>query len=483
MISLSKMIFGINENSIEIAEVSMVLNKINVKRLETFTPVQTGSIANIQYNKEENIIKIHELLKDNGFKQKSVNIVLDFDSIITRLITIPAMKKQELNKYINSNLDKYFTVNNNDFYFDYKIVESLDEGKKLFVVLLVALPKEKMRDVLAFINACQLKLRVIDIFPNCLGRVFDNNKSMAIIDSNIDKYSITILDHGKIFLHSAYFTELNIDDESNDGLENITYFINFFASRHFGRKLDSLNVLGVFEKDKDVKSRLSASLDIKIYDPLKDIKYKIVTPKNLEASSCMEFVGSVIKSKDIYNKNIDFKSLFVKKKERKNVMFVRLVFSFSLITFLWLALGTIYINYKLVKYNTITLDKQLAAKTDIQNKINEIDNEKTQIEVRKKLLMDIKSDAFDYLNILNSIKNGLPKSVKVSAIDISKDKVKISLNISKNTLEIAKSIIAINNIGIFENIDITDVKLDDSIETISFELKIKSTNKGGRINE
>ena len=66
--------------------------------------------------------------------------------------------------YINSNIDQYFTVNTGDFYFDYKVGGiRKEEKKKIFSVLLVAVPKDKLNSVKELLKLNKLVLNVLKL--------------------------------------------------------------------------------------------------------------------------------------------------------------------------------------------------------------------------------------------------------------------------------------------------------------------------------
>ena len=61
-------------------------------------------------------------------------------------------------------------------------------------------------------------------------------------------------------------------------------------------------------------------------------------------------------------------------------------------------------------------------------------------------------------------------------MSIEREKTSVTLNINNSTLDVARAVIAINNTKLFETFDISQVKLDDTVNSITLDLKIKNPN-------
>jgi len=75
--------------------------------------------------------------------------------------------------------------------------------------------------------------------------------------------------------------------------------------------------------------------------------------------------------------------------------------------------------------------------------------------------------------VIDGLKSGLPENITVKFLYIQKEIINITLNINNNTLDAARAVIAINNTNLFENVDISEVRLDDMVNSISLDLKPK----------
>jgi type IV pilus assembly protein PilM len=451
---MSKLIFNVHENHIEIIKVTKAFNLVKIKSVVSFTPEE---------NIESTNLELKRIFMENKIKSKNVEVILSMDGIITRQIEAPAMKEKDLKNFINNNISQYFTVNTNDFYFDYKVVEvRVNEKKKIFNLLLVAVPKEKLNKIKRLLETNKLSIKKVKIYPECLVSFYRKNKkqSIAVLDVSQEKSSITIIDKGKIFIYSILALDLNDSEAYNELMDNFTYFLNFYSSRNFGNKIDKIYVVGEKSEDVELIKILSENIDI-------DITYE---KKNHYA----EILGSSMEGHAIYSKSIDFKETLSKKAQDKT--FIPAIIGVFLIAGVGIGgyyYSAIYLNSN-NKLVSTSLQSEINKYSGVEKDINDLNNEKQDYQKKVDVINEIKNDEFDYLSIIDGIKKGLPKNITVKSMDIQKEKTSITLNVDNNTLDVARAVIAINNTKLFETVDISEVKLDDTVKSISLELKLKN---------
>ena len=439
---MSNLIFNVHENYIEIALVSKILNKVKINKTMIFTPS-----SNIQDNKNSNI-ELKKIFRKNKINTKKVDVILSIDSIVTRQIEVPAMNEKDLSNYIKNNIAQYFTVNTGDFHFDYKAQEIRKEGKKkIFSVLLVAVPKEKLNKIKDLMKSNNLIINKVKIYPECLASYYRKNKkqSIAILDVSNEKSSITIIDKGKIFICSTLFIDMSDLDGYSELMNNFTYFLNFYSTRNFGNKL--------------VKT-LSENVDI-------NINYE-------KKNNYVEILGSLMEVKAIHNKSINFKEVLNETKQNKGSL-VPVIIGIVLVA--GSSMGgyyftQIYVNSK----NNVTSPSVLSEinkYSDVEKNISDLNNEKQNYQRKIDVINEIKNDEFNYVSIIDGIKKGLPKNITVKSMDIQRETISVTLNINNSTLDVARAVIALNNTKLFETVDISQVKLDDTVKSISLVLKLK----------
>lgn len=252
---MSKLVFSMNDKKIKIYFVNKFLKKINMPDQREFTYYLNSEPQNYKLiDNEVNVKGIKFIVNKFHIRNKKVQLILSLEEIMTRVIEIPKLKKVNLDKYIYNNISEYFTVNTDEFVFDYKVIGSKLNGKKLkFVVLLAALPKEKINEINNFVERCGFQVERITIYPDLITNVFNNvNKKYMVLDVDDSKTNITIIDNGEIFLYSVLSTYVNVEDNTgiDEILENVTYFLNFYSSRHFGESIDSIYIIGELSKNK-----------------------------------------------------------------------------------------------------------------------------------------------------------------------------------------------------------------------------------------
>lgn len=452
------LIFNVHEDYIEIAKVSKVFNAVKIKNIVNFTPTIDIASNNAQLNK---------IFRKNKIKSKKVDVILSIDSIVTRQIEVPAMSEKDLKNYITSNIDQYFTVNTGDFYFDYKVGGiRKEEKKKIFSVLLVAVPKEKLDNIKDLLKQNKLSVNKVQIYPECVSSYYRKNKkqSIAVLDISNEKSSITIIDKGKIFIYSILTLDLNDSEGYNELLDNFTYFLNFYSTRNFGNKVDNIYIVGEKGEDPFLGKILSESIDSNIIYEKK--------------SYYIEILGSVTQVKATHNKAIDFKETLNDSLKDKNqndgfIMAVIAIFFLSVVFMGAYYYTEIYLNSK-KNIVSSTLQSELNEYSTVEKNINDLSKEKQSYQNKLEIIKEIKNDEFNYLSIVDGLKEGLPSNITVKSMDIQRDKTSLTLNINNSTLDVARAVIAINNTELFEMVEISEVKLDDTVNSISLELKNKN---------
>lgn len=478
---MSKLVFSMNNRKIKISFINKFFRSINIPDdIEStyylnYEPQNYKSIDN-----EINIKGIRNIVDKFHIKNKKIELILSLEEIITRIIEIPQLKKVDLDKYINNNISEYFTVNIDEFLFDYRIIRSKTEDKKVkFTVLIAAVPREKIEEINNFIEDCGLEVDRISIYPDLLNNVFNSvNKNYMVLDVDTFKTNITIIDNGEIFVYSVLSTYINTDDGSgfDEMIENITYFLNFYASRHFGNLLNSIYVIGELSKNKklyDIIIENTAGYSVFL---LEDLLLLNMIRKDKNAYKYVEVVGLCAEKKPIYNKYIDLSIHKSKNKTEKNVIkiFASVITGLLLITFIWTFCLYFNISNNIDKYTAFSKNNEISKLSNLDNQIKTVESENKTLSDKAKMVDIIKGDQFDYISILDAFRKGLPSNVRVQSINIKNTGyVSITVNINNSTLDVAKTVIAINKMNIFEKVDISDVKLDDTVSSAVYNLKIK----------
>lgn len=136
-----------------------------------------------------------------------VSIAMPYNSIIIKEMTVPVFKtKFDLDKYLQEQLIQDIGVNEIDF--DYSVIEHLDDGQKLKVVVA---KKEKIDEYQAMIQMTGIDVAAIDVEPFAIQHLFhlllekkQNRKDIILIDAGVSFV------RGYLFINNecVYFTEI-----------------------------------------------------------------------------------------------------------------------------------------------------------------------------------------------------------------------------------------------------------------------------------
>lgn len=478
---MKDLVFNIKDNEIEIFYVKKLLNRVTINKKVLFSLYNQDKIsqADFKLNTPGNIINLKNILEENGIKDKKAKLILSMDGIITREVNVPLIKNKNLKKFIKYNIKEYFTINIEDYYFDYKITSRLYDDKDTYKLLLVAIPKEKFQEILDLIKCLRLKVKGVNIYPNCILNLYSKikNESIAVFDVSDNKSSISIIRDGSLFLYSLINTDFQETNEEQfkDIIRNFIYFLNFYSSRNYGKKIDSIYLIGKYAEDPILYKVIAEEVDGEIrlgYDN-NSVKFYDVNGENTYENA--EVLGLYPFKKPIYNKEIDFKEIISKDKKSnfKDIVIASGV-SLIIINFLCIYFFMGYISRKMDFYNTSKIDKVLSKYNYVESKINNLNKEQEELKEKKEILNDIKSDSFDYMKLFTDLKEGLPDFCRIKSISVEKENVNLTLEIiDKKTINAAKLVIAINEIGLFEPAEIEQLEMNDTVEEITLDLKIK----------
>ena len=241
-------------------------------------------------------------LKKNHVPVEKLRVAVSCPGVITRMITLPLMSVQDLDKLLTEHVDQYFTLNISDYVVDYRVLERLiEDGEMRQRVLLAALPKYQWKTLWSEWENIGFKPKVVDFSADGLARLYSqltlkgkNKKNtteleapldIAIVELSADRVEFILLEHGVVFLYSDL--EVTLDgleqvaisvttQESGDGpsvgqqdldlqaaklyewakteiettlrnvLQTLAEFFSFFAARHFGKSIDRIYLTGDF---------------------------------------------------------------------------------------------------------------------------------------------------------------------------------------------------------------------------------------------
>lgn len=462
------------------AVVSKIINKTKIKKISRIYEKNEFISGGKPYADEYNLNKIKSIREKLKIKNKNVRIILNWESIITRIIETPVMNKKELAGFIKNNIEEYFSVNMNEYLYDYEVISLTNKDK--MTIMLAVVPRTKLKQVLDFIKYCGLVPQSIGIYPDSISNLFldEDYCSIAVIDANVEKTTLTILDKGKIFLYSNILNETE-DEDFNDLMRSLDYFFNFYSTRHFGSKIDKIYVLGELYTNSKLCELISTQTSIETNIGFNIKASKLIKKSTVDENIYPDILGDSIPVKNIYNKSIDFLDRFYRKNKKKqfeNRLIIHEIELFFLITIIIIGAALIYTKLNLLKYDTLDIASQIAVLSGVQNDVDKLDKENKAYEDKVNYIKKIEGDDFDYIGVLETLRNGLPKGVTIKTITMDKQNINVVFDVNKNTIDAARLIVAINSMNAFEPVELPEVDLNDNVKEVELKLKLLESYKG-----
>ncbi|WP_125152891.1 type IV pilus biogenesis protein PilM [Clostridium rectalis] len=440
------------------------------------------NLGKVTFNKVEKIdigdntsMDVDSFIEENKIRNINSLVILNLEGIIVRSIKVPFLKKKELKKFIYNNINEYFTVNIDEYYYDYKILK-IDKNESIDIFLVVV-PKEKFQHIYSLIKEWEINIDKITIYAECIYNIFSKfDTSSAFLDIINNKSNITISNKKELFLYSR--SDIDLTEEKleiyGELVENISYFLNFYSTRHFGNRVDKLYIGSELYKNQEFIGYIKNQLNIELVCGLNDIYEGIVKENYIDLNDFADVLGGLLNSNKL--KSIDFNKVIENERTKDRDMFSIIAVSLAILSVTWFFLGILYMRIKLQKYDCTVLDKNLSSMKKIEGLYKE---EKTRNEEYKemgKAIKAIEEDKVDYIYYLDSLKKGMPSDMQIIEVNLDKDKVNLKARLNQSgdkVLDKINLVVALNKLNIFEPIDMEYIKLDGSEKDVEINLVIK----------
>lgn len=111
---------------------------------------------------------IKGFITSNGIRTQKISFAIGGQDVVIRHIEIPIMKKEGLDNAVNWEITQYLPSNGENHYVDFQIIEKINtKDKKVYKILVVAAPKDKIDAYADLASKLNLKLSSLDISSNC----------------------------------------------------------------------------------------------------------------------------------------------------------------------------------------------------------------------------------------------------------------------------------------------------------------------------
>ncbi|MHB1394653.1 MAG: pilus assembly protein PilM [Clostridia bacterium] len=287
---------------------SMSGKKLNIKKWGRLNLTE-GCFANGKVIDEAEFIKsLSELRKELKIFRGTVHLTVNDGSFITRPFELPISKEKDIEKHLSIEAEQYLPINKKNFQVDFRVIERRKEADESgSSVIVSAGPKENIEIILKCFDSCRLDAKVIDVYPSNICRLLSDlaEEDFAVIDIGRKSINITIIENKKFYMHSyipvnieALFEDYSMDngidadefrqkylygsyssqyinqDETlmEDNIREIlsgilgqvSRYLDYFNSRHFGKTVDNVYVIGENAMLKGLKGILNFNFNTRV---------------------------------------------------------------------------------------------------------------------------------------------------------------------------------------------------------------------------
>ncbi|MCD2346465.1 pilus assembly protein PilM [Clostridium guangxiense] len=201
-----------------------------------------GAIENDRIVDVEAVAKvINDFIEMNKVAVDNVIYTVHGQDTIIRHTEIAIMQEVQVGKAAIREIGQYLPRQGVNYYIDYQIIDKVNnDEKKIYKVLVAAVPRVKINGYVELTKKLDMKLKAIDILPISVSRTFKNYfeksdvTSVGIIDIENKFSSIVILDRGKIFIEKevdkGIYNAVGIVEDKihKDYEEAYSYFMSKF---------------------------------------------------------------------------------------------------------------------------------------------------------------------------------------------------------------------------------------------------------------
>lgn len=264
----------------------------NILHVDNFaeTHTQDNLILN-DIKAEPNLLYeiVGNMILEHNFKKKNVSLVLSgLSNMIVREMVLPYVNEEKTFNLLSYEAKQYFPTNIENYLIDYKQLEIFQEGKlKKQRILLIALPRTLIEDIINVCSKLGIRLEKIDIEPNTLAKLvilerkhrkLPNDQLIMAVNIARSYITIALLNANKLILsksfpssdmermfdeneNSEYFLEYFFTYTINEIVDNIVKFYDFYRSRETNNKeLAHVYLMGEVCQHIDISDFLKAKL-------------------------------------------------------------------------------------------------------------------------------------------------------------------------------------------------------------------------------
>jgi len=194
-----------------------------------------------------NAALLKNYLQEQGIKTKKAVLCLGRTGIIARAVKVPKMTLADLKTHMELEMSDYIPVSSEEYSFDFKVNGVITEGERdYFNILVAAVLNKHVEECVCTVEMAGLKPLVVDIYPNVVWKLLASKyQDIAVVDSGRDGTRLLLCRGEDLVLYNDLPCQF---EDQDDDLAQLTRelggYLDFFASRHFGKTVDRICITG-----------------------------------------------------------------------------------------------------------------------------------------------------------------------------------------------------------------------------------------------
>jgi Tfp pilus assembly PilM family ATPase len=246
-----KLYLDFQDSIIRVVQGNLNGNKVRVDGFASLELTKSLSFRQDEAENRELGAVLTDFLKVHGLSASRALVNLNQEGIIIRTAVVPAMKTKVLTEFLHKEINEFLPVDLNEYNYDYRIIrmyQDESDNQQYFELLLAAVPRNTIQRIVHILEETDLYISAIDILPNSLLRLFSQatyNEGIAVLEVGDDGTRIMAV-RGQIplFYADIPFRLSNEEQDFVQLFEETRGYLNYFASRHQGRQVEGVFVLG-----------------------------------------------------------------------------------------------------------------------------------------------------------------------------------------------------------------------------------------------
>lgn len=298
-------------------------DKYNIKNVTFLSEEDVKLDGNDRYG------LLREALRLNKSKVKNVVFSLNTRDVIIKPNNVQKVSPKDLDGIMNNEMYEMMSLDYDEYTFSYEVLNEKEvDGEEILDVVVAAISNDELDIILSVFKEFKLNIERIDTMTTSYSRLLKKVEYEDMMVINTGRYGsfVNIYENDSLFIYDNI--PVRINDNSNYAValalvDEVKGLTNFYSSRHFGKTLDNILLVGESNNNQYVKESFDESFNGKVivgienlFDIEEDLQGDI---QGFEISKACDVIGSMCEPKDKKGyKNINLLPMHLRDKQRKN---------------------------------------------------------------------------------------------------------------------------------------------------------------------